>query len=154
MDEPTEPTQRPKRTRKEKLLFPVEVTIWMPGAKAPRVLDALWHRREQAASVFGLPEFKRPYMERVLRVPDSSGAVLEILQLSFPQQKEPELHATPPSLPIGVPIPPNAESAVTAAFGGRPLRARVAPGQEPVSEATDEQGNPVIVKAAFGMQVI
>lgn len=156
MDDET--TEKKRRTRKPKMQFPVEASLWLQGAREPRRISALWVRREPGFYVFGLPEFERPYMQRTLRVPDTAGVVIELVELA--QQQRPELpmggtmHLTGEmqhnGVNLGVP-PQTAESAVTAAFGNRPLRSRVAEGMPPVSEAVDEAGNPIIVKAAFGL---
>lgn len=159
MDDET--TEKKRRTRKPKMQFPVEASLWIQGLREPRRISALWIRKEVGCIVFGLPEFERPYMQRTLRVPDTAGVVIELVELA--QQQRPELpmggtmHLTEGMQHNGVSlgiIPTSgqtAESSVTAAFGNRPLRSRVAEGLPPVSEAVDEAGNPIIVKAAFGL---
>lgn len=153
------PANRPRKSRRAKMQFAVEATVWTPGQREPRKFGALWVRRETGAVVFGLPEFERPYMQRSLRIPDSSGAIVEIAELVQQQQPVPQWAPTvtqptgPPPLQIEHPGP-SAETAVVAAFGNRPLRSRIDNGASPVSEAVDEAGNPIIVRAAFGMPVL
>ncbi len=148
--------EKKPRQRKPKMQFPVEAVLWSPGQKDPRRISALWVKREPGFMVFGLPEFERPYMQRTLRVPDQAGVVIELVELAQQQPTLPmggTMHLTEGMQHNGVTFgnSPSAESAVTAAFGGRPLRSRVAEGLPPVSEAVDEAGNPIIVKAAFGL---
>lgn len=152
-----ETPEKKTRTRKPKVQFPVEALVWLQGQKGPRAISALWVRKDVGCITFGLPEFERPFMLRTLRIPDTSGAVVELLEMQLQQQQgAPSAHASREDLlrhaadVLNHPGP-SAESAVTAAFGNRPLRSRVAEGLPPVSEAVDEAGNPVIVKAAFGL---
>lgn len=155
-----ESPEKKTRTRKPKLQLPVEAVLWFPGQKEPRRIAALWVRQDGGCTTFGLPEFERPFMQRTLRIPDTAGVVVELVQMiQYQQPQQPQQNpvltwshttTTADTAPANHPGP-SAESAVTAAFGNRPLRSRVAEGLPPVSEAVDEAGNPIIVKAAFGL---
>ncbi len=149
------PKKRTRRPRQQAapVQFPVEATIWMPGQKEPRRLQALWVRRDPGGITLGIPELERPYMSRTVRVPDASGAVVELVELAYQQPAAPP--QAPPSWPVprepaspaggvgavlrqdGAMLPPRLRSAITPAG--------------PVSEVRDESGVPTVVSAAFGM---
>lgn len=162
-----EPLPKALKTRTRKALprrvqLPVEVTLWRPGEKAPRTFGALWVRREQGSVIFGLPEFERPYMQRTLRVPDSSGVTIEVAELVYQQQApqpQPQQQAFPelPQRPMSAGGPgatlrlENPAMQVTPI--AQPLRSTIGGGQA-ASEVRDENGNLVVVPAAFGMAVV
>lgn len=153
MDE-TAPVKKTRRKAQQQIQFPVEADLWSPGQKAPRRIQALWHRREGAGHTFGLPEFERPYMQRTLWVPDTSGIVIEMLEMG--QQFTPA--APPPQSPtvFDPGLNPGGPGAVLRTMNvpqrpPGPLRGGISPSGEPRSEATDEAGNRIVLPAAFGM---
>lgn len=168
-----EKKQRRARTRRPAqapLQFPVEALVWMPGAKTPRVIQAVWVRQEAAAVVLGVPDLERPYMQKTIRISDASGAVVEVSQLQMPQAP-PQPAPSPwgaqwngtPRVPMGAPPEPPQSAGGSGAvlrtenFGMPPmpgkLRAMQAPGGGVVSEVTDEAGQRVVVPGGFGMVV-
>lgn len=169
MDEPGDQPEKKKRRMRRPasppaLQFPVEATIAFPGQKEPRKIGALWVRREPGALVFGLPEFERPYMQRTLRIPDSAGAIVEVCEISFQQMQPgppPQPHV--PQQPWEQPRPQSAGgpgAVLRFEQGGGmpppqmpPLRSALSQGGPPASEVHDENGNRIVVPAAFGLAV-
>ena len=162
MSEEQAPEKRKRRPRVEKqppMQFPVEATLWYPGQKEPRRVEALWARREAEATVFGLPEFQRPYMQRTLRVPDACGVVVETVEMVFqqPAAAPPQLQSWGPPLPppgpqsVGGPGAVLRQEQFGAAQTPRP-RSVIGP-SGPASEVVDESGMRTVVPAAFGLVV-
>ena len=148
MEETSEKKPRQRRPKSSPVQFPVEASILMPGQKSPRLVSALWVRRDATGITLGLPELERPYMTRTLHIPDSSGAVVELVEMTYQQPAQPQQGWQQPA-----PSVPPARPDVLRQNGDmapRPLRSAVGPAG-PVSEVRDENGIPTVVSAAFGM---
>ena len=156
MSDGQEPSKkrRARRPREAPVQFPVEATIWMPGQREPRRVNALWARRDGAGITLGLPEMERPYMARSIRIPDASGAVVELVEMAFqqqPQQQPQQQWSAPPAAPPGPPgAIPGAVLRQDGAMAPPRFRSAVTP-TGPISEARDENGIPTVVSAAFGL---
>lgn len=152
--------EKPKRQRRPRAqaptMWPVHAIVRHPGLKAPVVIDATAVFREGARYVFVTPDRERPYLQRTTIVYDLPGAVIELEQIVTVQQAQPyqptpeaRPQAPPPAQPGQAPVlrleqqqPPP----------GTPLRFRAGPGVAPASEVRDENGNLIVVPAAFGME--